>query len=147
MTNISIFFLEQSNATRVSCDICGAIVQKYHIKIHIANVHGTEELKCDICSYVANSQGKLEWHKKRHALKARECPECGLKFKSLKGHYRNNCSKNLSLSKEIHTCDICEKVFSTKDTLTKHKKFIHERVLNHHCEWCEYKTYAKFNLR
>ena len=61
--------------------------------------------------------------------------------------YFRECTKKSLGEQEKIPCDICNKEFSDKHTLEKHVKAIHYKILDHHCNFCSYKTYTKFNLR
>ena len=49
-------------------------------------------------------------------------------------------------AKNPFTCEICEKTFSSKDYVTKHKMFVHENIRNFECEHCQKKFSHKPNL-
>ena len=47
-----------------------------------------QEIKCDLCDYVANSKQKMKWHTANHFSDFKECPNCGKMTKKLKAHFR-----------------------------------------------------------
>ena len=68
----------------------------------------------------------------------------GIKIYTIKLSSLRNCAGK---EKQRHYCHLCEKSFSLKEGLDRHIKHIHQKILNYHCEHCDYKTYAGFNLR
>ena len=51
---------------------------------------------------------------------------CGKVFRHRQNQYRHylNCSRKPNLGRRIYKCDDCEKDFSRKDVLNKHKEKI-----------------------
>jgi len=44
-------------------------------------------------------------------------------------------------------CDKCDAKFTTRQSLRKHLKDIHQKVRNRTCLHCEYTTYSGYNLK
>ena len=62
-------------------------------------------------------------------------------------YWFRRCSKKLLGTEEKHQCNYCNKEFKTKYSLEKHINFVHLKIKDHHCKFCDYKTHTAFNLR
>eukprot|EP00088_Acartia_fossae_P024075 TRINITY_DN2504_c2_g2_i1.p1 TRINITY_DN2504_c2_g2~~TRINITY_DN2504_c2_g2_i1.p1 ORF type:complete len:612 (+),score=137.26 TRINITY_DN2504_c2_g2_i1:81-1916(+) len=136
---------DSSKLPRVPCDVCGQLLRENSIYSHMRLVHCTEVHKCDLCDFTTNAKSRLDIHRKKHFNKAVECPECGKVVKDMRKHLLRKCGN--SKEKERHFCHLCDKSFSYKESLDKHIKHIHQKIMKFHCEHCDYKTYSGFNLR
>lgn len=129
---------------RVTCDMCGVLLFENNLKQHILTEHTHETHKCDLCDYTANTKLKVQNHRRSHFVKMSKCHECGKNVKDIRKHFLRNCAGK---EKQRHYCHLCEKSFSLKEGLDRHIKHIHQKIMNYHCDHCDYKTYAGFNLR
>ena len=141
------------------CVECGKRLQRVSMKHHIFVQHSDAfvPFQCQHCEYPAKSKAELKRHIKIKHEEANpvNCPWCGNYVKCLERHLRRTeCNIPENERKEVKTtsCDICLKKFTSKCTsninlsLEKHKKTVHEKIKDVHCERCDYKTYTKNNL-
>eukprot|EP00088_Acartia_fossae_P005278 TRINITY_DN12315_c0_g1_i7.p1 TRINITY_DN12315_c0_g1~~TRINITY_DN12315_c0_g1_i7.p1 ORF type:complete len:621 (+),score=125.13 TRINITY_DN12315_c0_g1_i7:73-1935(+) len=132
--------------SKIPCDICGQLLRENSIYSHMRFVHGSELVKCDLCDFSTNAKFKLTIHRRLHFKKAAECPDCGKVVKNLKRHRLRKCGDSKE-EKERFPCHLCNKTFAFKEGLDRHIKHIHQKIMNFHCEQCDYRTYSGFNLR
>lgn len=115
--------------------------QKFHFRL----VHKT--FNCTECKRVFASQYQLDEHLKDHDSKNNQqqmCTYCGKIYAtsvSLKAHID-----------AIHTkcrfkCDMCEKSYSFKAALYKHRLLIHLEGKKHKCPLCDYLAGSKHEIR
>ncbi|GLH09696.1 Protein suppressor of hairy wing [Gryllus bimaculatus] len=87
----------------------------------LTHCNPTSLFHCDICSLSFQTLNDLKNHKQSHKCKS---------------SLRIVESKSKELVSKKHKCDICNKLFSRKDAVNRHKK-IHENVFPYKCEICE----------
>ena len=118
---------------KLDCQICSRSCKDLkELKNHMVNDHGQHdhEFECHIChrryeaisrfkDHMIESHSKIDWH----------CDICGVAKKSRgaiwhhkKIDHQMDLSKKVINKKRIIPCNICEKVFKTKDGLKKHLK-------------------------
>ena len=118
---------------KLDCKIClRSCKDLKELKNHMVNDHGQHdhEFECHIChrryeaisrfkDHMIESHSKIDWH----------CDICGVAKKSRgaiwhhkKIDHQMDLSKKVINKKRIIPCNICEKVFKTKDGLKKHLK-------------------------
>ena len=138
------------------CVECGKRLQRQSMKHHIF-VHHSDAFvpfQCQHCEYSAPSKSELKRHTKIKHEEANpvHCPWCGIYVKCLDRHLkRNECNvpENERKKRKTISCDICLKKFTSYNSvnvLERHKKRVHEKIKDVHCERCDYKTYSKNNL-
>ena len=84
----------------------------------------SRHVKCDVC--------------------LKDIRKCNLKDHKL--HVHGLSLSNESVEVPHHSCDICDHVTKYAKDLKKHKKSVHERLLNFSCRFCGKKFYNKGNL-
>jgi len=129
------------------CYVCGKKLRKSYLHIHIRNVHNSETVQCDKCEFTTNTKDKLKIHMRRtHLNTLKTCPVCKKQVRMLKRHWEvTKCGGKVTPG--VFTCDICNKQMTTAIGLKKHKKVIHMKTKDKHCQLCSYATYSAFNLR
>jgi len=115
--------------SKKKCPICGKFF--YRIKTHIKrhdNCH-----YCTICGKKFESLGALEYHRAKHYNKKYSCKLCDKKFGSRQARYRHE-----QKHKEAYVCNICKKVFTTKDFLLEHIIYVHKKESDKYikCDVC-----------
>lgn len=91
----------------------------------LSHVKESEQYVCPECGKILYGRRAEEVHRYVHLDKTFECSKCPSKFKSKKE--LDNHTTNVHSSKKV-TCDICNKVYRSNNTLKKHKgKF---KILN-----------------
>ena len=125
---------EQSTMSRVipgniseslKCNICDkSFNSKISIERHRQTVHITNTSKCKDCGKTYSNRKALSDHKNyvHTNFQKLSCNLCGKKFNAL--HHLQIHTEGVHLLKRWK-CDDCEKDFSTKAGLTKHKATIH----------------------
>ena len=119
-----------------NCDYCGkAYIQSEALKVHISNVHklGPKEHECELCQKSYRTLTQLNSHKRVHIEEEQTCDKCGKVVKS---------QRHLYIHLKIHTgikphrCDLCQKQFIKKNTLTLHIQKVHEKRRDFLCTQC-----------
>ena len=72
--------------------------------------------------------------------------KCNLKDHKLYVHRLNMANEVVELKSSENVCDICGHVSKHAKDVKKHKKFVHEKVLNFECKFCGKKFSNKGNL-
>ena len=116
------------------CKICDYKGRKRSLVVHMDSKHGSQHLKCDICSYVSTRPEYLKAHIERvHGTSVFSCDLCDYKCNSrdtLQSH------KSSSHSNVSYPCDQCDLVLPTKGKLRGHMKSKHN-VMKYKCDRCE----------
>lgn len=114
---------------------------------HIRSVH--ENFNCTMCKRQFVTQKHLDEHIEHHKNEDPSdskfiCSYCGKILSnqiSLKLHIN-------AMHKEIrYECDLCEKSFSFKSALYKHRLNMHTRGRTHQCAQCAFKAHSKHGIR
>lgn len=140
-----------------TCKVCFKVFKKVkYMEIHCTSVHNSEpQFSCPICQRSFSFQRSMERHVKaihedRRDYKC-DADGCEKAFRSrydLSEHF-NNIHALIKKKKpaENVTCDICEKVCSTRKVLYSHKKLVHEGVkwgLKFECKLCKENFESKY---
>ncbi|XP_070546229.1 putative zinc finger protein 286B isoform X2 [Ptychodera flava] len=126
---------------------------------------------CERCGLSCKSSKLLEVHKQRAACSERKCRFCGIKFpyREWQEHLLNHhvtelivygchvCEKQFWQRTSFYdhvkghevdgnalSCDVCGATFGARSSLRRHK--VKHRRTELHCDYCEYKTYCKYQL-
>lgn len=140
-----------------TCTICKKVFKKVkYLQIHQASVHNTEpQFTCPICNRSFSFQRSMDRHIRAIHEDRRDfaCPAdgCDKAFRSkydVNEHY-NNIHALVKKTRPIEevTCDVCEKVCSSRKVLYSHKKMVHEGVkwgMNFECKLCKEKFESKY---
>ena len=134
------------------CQECGTVVaSKEGLESH-KSTHSDPNTKfpCPHCKYTGWTPNQVSEHIKRvHKRKPSSCPFCGKLVKMLRFHIeRTQCNlpENERTFKRFK-CDLCDKTFSQKAGLVRHKKIFHSnKKRDIKCDLCDYATYTKSNL-
>ncbi|CAG9806263.1 unnamed protein product [Chironomus riparius] len=149
---------QTSNDNGVSirtCNLCKKIFKKSkYLELHLTSVHKTELFECDLCQRTFTFKRSMERHVRAIHEDRRDykCHEfsCLKAFRSqyeLNEHIKNIHEKIKRIEPfENVTCDVCEKICSSKKSLYSHKKIVHV-----HHQWNENFKYKicqeKFNTK
>ena len=137
-----------------TCEICNKDFKYlYNLRTHVKNVHNigkdvdkvkeVKRIKCDIC---CKDVINISMHMKAlHECSTNaKCGVCGKEFptsKAVEGHklrvHVGQCFK----------CDKCSESFTTKDTLNKHVRKIHNKENIFYCEPCKKSFMQSQNLK
>ena len=123
---------------------------RYHQrKIH--NIGPKQEFKCEPCGKFFKASLNLDLHiKSLHKGIRYHCDEfgCGSTFtqkSSLRKHFQDYHGED---SKQIHKCELCHKILSTKSKLKEHVKNVHNEVKKMwYCDSCDFLTKDRAYLK
>ena len=103
---------------------------------HVASDHGIK-IQCTICDKLFKSSQKLKEHKAYvHDKKPLYgCPECKLEFLNKNELKEHNSSIHEKKEPELQ-CSLCDKTFTEKITLKRHKMQVH-KFKKYKCELCD----------
>jgi len=139
-----------------TCNLCNKVFKQIkYLELHKSSVHKIELFECDLCQRTFTFKRSMERHiraihEDRRDYKCQES-SCLKAFRSqyeLNEHVKNihtKIKRNEPL--EDVTCDVCEKICSSKKSLYSHKKIIHEGVKwneNYDCKICLEKFDTKY---
>ncbi|XP_063448027.1 zinc finger protein ZIPIC-like [Mytilus trossulus] len=133
---------ERTHGHHLKCPSCSAkFTEPWALKNHI--LRHSEPYVCDTCGKTFMSSSGLHVHMRRHDGNQRfVCHECGKSF-STHMHYQGHIN-SVHLNKRDHICEHCNKGFSYKTSLDRHKrecKFSPEENREEYsCEYCGTKT-------
>ena len=95
---------------------------------------------CDQCGKCFSDKSSFNSHQRYHDTDRKQCGKCGIYFPNLV-LLQQHLNKHDS-SKE-HVCNVCEKIFSSRSSLSHHKK---RHLLIFECNICNMKFPRKENL-
>ena len=133
-------------------NICGKSF-KYISQLinHIESIHEDKKYRCDICQKDFITSYSLMEHKNNvheTGIRQHECKICKKSF-ILKDDFKNHIDLSHNCKKLY--CDICQKFFSSSNSLNEHKSTIHERIKRYKCKMCEKcynrKSYLKAHIK
>lgn len=127
------FRVMHTNKEKSTCPLCSKIFQsKDAMKKHIKSLHAPHRFRCDVCDRTFNRKDALASHQRLHAGdKPFACETCGDCFAQKQNLYAHSKKHR----EEEFMCDICNKRFRAKSTLTRHR-LIHTGERNFSCEIC-----------
>ena len=93
---------------------------------------------CDQCTGCFTLKRYLVLHKKYVHLKIRpyQCNVCEKSFPTMQKLSSHEISHNKTKS-AIYTCDQCPGTFTLKESVGRHKKTVHQKILPHICNICD----------
>uniref|UniRef100_A0A1A9ZVK5 LNR domain-containing protein n=1 Tax=Glossina pallidipes TaxID=7398 RepID=A0A1A9ZVK5_GLOPL len=93
---------------------------------------------CDICAKVIRGTAAFQRHQLEHqgiSFPKVQCDECGSWHKDK--YTLNKHKKRHEQSKELHVCDICQKVSPSRPAMLSHKRFVHNPLRSFECNVCK----------
>ncbi|XP_073963774.1 uncharacterized protein isoform X6 [Choristoneura fumiferana] len=141
LTTLSKKIIHEKNvhmANLLKCPHCPETFKSpYFKKLHLANVHGVEELKikCQFCTKVFPQESIMSRHMRRVHLRERnvECEVCGEKFF---GPYDVKLHMLKHSGEKSFICSVCGKKFSKKSNLNSHS-VLHTGKKAYSCTLCK----------
>ncbi|XP_072936266.1 uncharacterized protein [Epargyreus clarus] len=130
--------LQKHRARNVQCDQCeDKFFTKYDLAVHQVRHSDEMPFQCDACGRKFKRLVLLKRHEKiiHSDLIQQVCEHCPATFLSteqLEAHQQKHERDN----NRPFACSLCDKKFLEKATLQRHKQLIHDRVLEHACEYC-----------
>ena len=164
------------------CEICFITSnRKDKIRLHKSNIHGigiSNRFNCDKCDKSFARSTELRDHKlTKHegiSFKCELCEKVFSNYSTLKSHLDNyhyhenekqvicsECNKGFSSKgylkkhkeivhekrKEKHQCEICKRVFSFKENMKRHKKAVHDELKLYKCNDCDHRSKSSCDLK
>ena len=129
---------EELERKEFKCNECDYVSDfPHHLATHTKAKHASETFDCTLCDFKSQWKQVLIQHKKNmHERTLFPCNQCDFKAKwkgSVTTHIRNKHEKI------TNDCDICgDKSYTTMCSLKFHKKTVHEGIIEHNCDICEY---------
>ena len=155
----------KTKSLKIECSQCEYISHnKFTLRKHVQLNHGPEAIpkenivKCDLCEYETRRMNNFIIHKRTiHDKEIRyQCSKCDEKnfFRNHMERHFEKFHKNSVGPKYFRlefSCEECDKKYSNKRFLKKHKTLIHGEqgiakadILQ--CQLCEYETHRRANL-
>ena len=122
------------------CNTCEAVLSKDCYSSHIQRCSGEAPLlRCNYCDYETVTLSNLYKHKRN--IHSKFCTICDSEFDCLKALIQHKESEH----QRIHSCQDCDKSFSTKDTLRVHsRRSVCKKVF--HCPKCDFTSKTKSEI-
>lgn len=119
------------------CANCGKKYKSFgSYRIHIRRVHGLGKAapyKCPVCEKSFFEVNEYQAHISSHSgTKPFRCDKCNATYTCRKAFKRHSCVRK----PQALTCEVCQKVFSTKAYLSEHAH-VHTRVQRFPCRRCQ----------
>ena len=139
-------YKERTRRPRIPCELCGNILRKAAMKLHMERFHNSEErtyFNCDKCTYRSLNKVSLTRHMRNHeGMVLETCYICGGKYKALDLHILRNHTNDPNITVK---CEVCGKEVKKLQIKNHIKKMHMER--QHACNLCSYKAQSKYNLK
>lgn len=118
-----------------SCNICSKVFKtEKFLQVHNSTHHKAQSHECSKCSKKFSFKQSLERHIKAIHEDKRDfkCSECQRAFRSQyelnQHHEKMHVEVKKMIPVESLTCDVCDKVCSSRKVLYSHKKYVHEGI-------------------
>lgn len=148
-------------STKFFCDLCLKFYfTKHAIRRHIKAVHSEKKFTCIVCGYKTSLKFELKRHKLLHEppvssesvnieLAASNNSSCKKILKKSDQSLNSLVRKgNESLKKsDPHTCFICQKVLSHRNSLKIHLKTVHCKSEKNFCNLCNKMFFNKHGMK
>lgn len=133
-----------------TCKICMKVFKKVqYMEIHFASIHNTEpQFSCPICHRGFSFQRSMDRHiraihedRRDYKCMFNGCEKAFRSRYDLNEHF-NNIHAEFKKTRPVEevTCDVCEKICSSRKVLYSHKKIVHEGIrwgTNFECKLCK----------
>lgn len=137
--------LERSHQHLVEfCDICYKLFDdRLLLDRHKQILHADSSLQCNICRNGFKNDRSLRAHMYTHTLF--NCSSCNSSFENRKCylHHRNNCKGSKCTSQDIYECNDCGSKYTKKPSLRVHIVQKHLNVLPYICQICGKRSSSK----
>ncbi|XP_050676875.1 zinc finger protein 431-like [Leptidea sinapis] len=131
------------------CKECGTgFVTKYRLKVHTKSMHMGGTYPCDVCKKVFSTQQKHKNHVDTvHKLVKRfKCTHCNERFSEYFRRQKHIVDVHNGQPLQ-YKCNVCDKVFDRRYTLSRHMKRDHLEERDYQCQLCAYKCFTNNELR
>ncbi|CAH0698497.1 unnamed protein product [Spodoptera exigua] len=131
------------------CKECGTgFVTKYRLKVHTKSMHAGGNYPCEVCGKVFSTQQKYKNHVNtvHKLLKRFKCTKCSERFAEYFRRQKHLVQVH-GVAPLQYKCNVCDKNFDRRYTLSRHMKRDHLEERDYQCEMCSYKCFTKNELR
>ncbi|XP_032526287.2 zinc finger protein 28-like isoform X2 [Danaus plexippus] len=130
------------------CNQCGTgFVTKYRLKVHMKSMHVGGAYPCDICKKVYTTQQKHKNHVDtvHKMIKRFKCTKCPERFSEYFRRQKHLVEVH-GLAPLHYKCNVCDKAFDRRYTLSRHMKRDHLEERDYQCQLCSYKCFTNNEL-
>ncbi|KAF9812355.1 hypothetical protein SFRURICE_005466 [Spodoptera frugiperda] len=131
------------------CKECGTgFVTKYRLKVHTKSMHAGGNYPCEICGKVFSTSQKYKNHVNtvHKLLKRFKCTKCPERFAEYFRRQKHLVQVH-GVAPLQYKCNVCDKSFDRRYTLSRHMKRDHLEERDYQCEICTYRCFTKNELR
>ena len=134
------------------CEECNIVVStKITLSRHIQVKHlGNEEYSCSFCKFKSGYDSSLRKHMESiHNASQLKCDVCNWEGKGNRlklSRHKKSAHQEMKENTKVHQCDLCEKAYSRKEHLQKHKEKTHFGV-RYQCHMCQHKSTTSTSLK
>ncbi|XP_041968146.1 zinc finger protein 287-like isoform X2 [Aricia agestis] len=131
------------------CNLCGTgFITKYRLKVHNKSMHTGGNYPCEICKKVYTTHQKHKNHVDtvHRMIKRFKCPKCSERFSEYFRRQKHLVEVH-GLAPLKYRCNVCDKTFDRRYTLSRHMKRDHLDERDFECQICSYKCFTKNELR
>ena len=134
------------------CEECNIVVStKITLSRHIQVKHlGNEEYSCSFCKFKSGYDSSLRKHMESiHNASQLKCDLCNWEGKGNRlklSRHKKSAHQEMKENTKVHQCDLCEKAYSRKEHLQKHKEKTHFGV-RYQCHMCQHKSTTSTSLK
>ncbi|KAJ8705687.1 hypothetical protein PYW08_012733 [Mythimna loreyi] len=131
------------------CKECGTgFATKYRLKVHSKSMHNMGNFPCEQCGKVFTTQQKITNHVNavHKMLKRFKCTKCPERFAEYFRRQKHLVQVH-GVAPLKYKCNVCDKSFDRRYTLSRHMKRDHLEERDFQCETCSYKCFTKNELR
>lgn len=131
------------------CKECGTgFVTKYRLKVHCKSMHAGGSFPCASCGKVFTTLQKHNNHVNtvHKLLKRFKCTKCPERFAEYFRRQKHLVQVH-GVAPLQYKCNVCDKSFDRRYTLSRHMKRDHLEERDFQCEMCSYKCFTKNELR
>ncbi|XP_004926702.1 zinc finger protein 260-like isoform X2 [Bombyx mandarina] len=129
------------------CKECGAgFVTKYRLKVHVKG-HSDGVFPCEMCGKIFTTQQKHKNHVDtvHKMVKRFKCTQCPERFTEYFRRQRHMVEVH-GVAPLQYRCNVCDKIFERRYTLSRHMKRDHLEERDFQCELCSYKCFSNNEL-
>lgn len=131
------------------CKDCGTgFVTKYRLKVHVKSMHAEGCYPCEECGKVFTTPQKHKNHVDtvHKMVKRFKCTKCPERFSEYFRRQKHMVEIH-GVAPLSYKCNVCDKSFDRRYTLSRHMKRDHLEERDFQCELCSYKCFTNNELR
>ncbi|KAJ0169997.1 hypothetical protein K1T71_014603 [Dendrolimus kikuchii] len=131
------------------CEKCGAgFITNQRLKVHTYTQHKEGTYPCEKCkkTFPTYSKYKVHYDVMHNNKKPNTCGKCSEKFVDYFTKQKHMVEKH-GIKPILYKCNVCEKAFTRRYTLSLHLKRCHLDEKDIKCDFCPYMCFTKTELR